>query len=254
MNGTAQSARGLARDVRNTLGSHHGTDMVVFPPTAFLSLAHAALQGGRIQVGAQDIHPRAKGAFTSGTSAAMVKSLGCTWTLVGHSERRAWFGDSDARVAEKLAIALAEGLCPILCVGETLEQRNAGQTTAVVHRQISSAVEAHRSQALTRLVIAYEPVWAIGTGVTASVVQASEVHQQIRGIVAGHFGSDFAEQLRIQYGGSVKPDNAASLMADEHIDGALVGGASLDARSFSRIVHAAGRRGYPAAATWEAHR
>ncbi len=242
MNGTLASATRLAADVRNGLGSHHAADIVVFPPAPFLGVAQGKLAGSSVHVGAQDIHPMASGAYTSGTSAPMVESLGCRFTLVGHSERRAWFGDSDLRVAEKLSAALAAGLTPVLCVGETLAERDGGRTFDVVERQLDVALAAHGAAALSKLVVAYEPVWAIGTGRTATPEQAQEVHAFIRGRVSARLGDAFGAALRIQYGGSVKPANAAALMACPDIDGALVGGASLDARSFGQIVMAASKR------------
>ena len=241
MNGDLASAQQLAAAVRNSLGSHHGAQVVVFPPAPFLSVVHTRTRGSAVELGAQDIHPEAKGAYTSGVSAEMVRSIGCQWTLIGHSERRAWFGDSDTRVAEKLAVALTAGLHPVLCVGESLAERQQNRTFDVLGRQLDAALGSHRATALSELVIAYEPVWAIGTGLTASPEQAQEVHAWIRGRVAQGLGAPFAEALRVQYGGSVKPDNAAALAACPDIDGALVGGASLDARSFAQIVYAATR-------------
>ena len=241
MNGTLRSAQALASDVRNKLGSAHGADVVVFPPTVFMGAVHGVLRGGSVKVGAQDIHPESKGAYTSGTSAEMVTSMGCGWTLIGHSERRGWFGDSDARVAAKLAAALRQGLSPILCVGESLAERERGQTISVVARQLDSALGAHKADALGTLVIAYEPVWAIGTGLTATPEQAQEVHAAIRAHLAATHGEGLSSAVRIQYGGSVSPDNAAALLACPDIDGALVGGASLDAMKFTRIVRAATR-------------
>lgn len=241
MNGTLASAQPLAVELRNRLGSHHAADIVVFPPAVFLQMVQAKMAGSSVRVGAQDVHPMPAGAYTGGTSAAMVRSLGCRFALVGHSERRAWFGDSDARVAEKLAAVLAEGLTPVLCVGETLEERRAERTFDVVERQLDTALAAHRGPALAGLVVAYEPVWAIGTGLTATPDQAQPVHAHIRRFVAARLGEPFGAALRIQYGGSVKPDNAAALMACPDVDGALVGGASRDARAFAQIVLAASR-------------
>ncbi|MFT4625742.1 MAG: triosephosphate isomerase [Myxococcota bacterium] len=242
MNGDLASCESLAGDLRRTLGSHHGAEIVVFPPAAVLVPIQRKLANSAISVGAQDIHPKAKGAYTSGLSAPMVASIGCQWTLVGHSERREWFGDSDARVAEKLHAALEHGLKPILCIGETLAERQSGRTDAVLHRQLSSAFAGLGASELTQLVLAYEPVWAIGTGVTASPDQAQATHASIRAFVASELGDAFASALRIQYGGSVKPGNAAALMACPDINGALVGGASLDARDYAAIVRAATRQ------------
>jgi triosephosphate isomerase len=242
MNGDLAAAETLAAELRRSLGSHHGAEIVVFPPTPFIVPVHRKLAGSAVTVGAQDIHPHPKGAYTSGMSAAMAASAGCTWTLVGHSERRTWFGDSDKRVAEKLRAGLDLGLKVILCVGETLAERQSGQTMSVLHRQLDTAFGSLAAGALADLVLAYEPVWAIGTGVTATPAQAQETHAGIRAHVATHFGDGFAQALRIQYGGSVKPHNAAELMACADINGALVGGASLKALDFSAIVRAAAKQ------------
>ncbi len=243
MNGTLSSARQLAADLRNALGSYHGVDIVVFPPAPFLPVVQSKLGGSGVQVGAQDVHPKASGAYTSGTSAPMVQSLGCSWTLVGHSERRAWFGDNDERVGHKLAAALAHGLNPVLCVGESRAEREGERTIHVIEQQLGSALATYDAGRLGSLVVAYEPVWAIGTGLTATPEQAQAVHAFIRGWLARRFGPAFGEAARIQYGGSVNADNAAALLACPDIDGALVGGASLDARSFAQIVYAASRTG-----------
>ena len=242
MNGTLSWAQELASELRNSLGSCHGADIVVFPPTAFLGIVQGVLRGGSVKVGAQDVHPEASGAYTSGCSVEMVTSFGCRWTLVGHSERRAWFGDSDARVGAKLSAALEGGLTPILCVGESLSEREAGQTFAVVARQLDSAFGSRSPDTLGGVVIAYEPVWAIGTGLTASPAQAQDVHAFIRKHVAASLGEAFAAGVRIQYGGSVSGDNAAALLSCPDIDGALVGGASLKPLQFTRIVRAATRK------------
>ena len=239
MNGTLQSAEHLAHALRRGLGSFHGVEIVVFPPAPFLVPVHGVLRGSSMSVGSQDLHPEDSGAFTSGLSGAMVNSLGGRWTLVGHSERRAWFGDTDARVAAKLRAALRANLRPLLCVGETLAERDAGRTLDVCQRQLDTALQNHGAGALSELVVAYEPVWAIGTGRTATPEQAQQVHAFIRQHLAQTHGQAFATALRIQYGGSVKPSNARALLSCEDIDGALVGGASLDAQAFQSIVFAA---------------
>ncbi len=242
MNLTLPVAERLARELRSRLGSHRGSQLVVFPPFVFVELCRRVFRDSAVEVGAQDVHPLPRGAYTSGVSAEMLASVGCTRVLVGHSERRAWFGDTDARVAEKLGAALGAGLAPVLCVGETLQERQSGTTASVLARQLDTALAAHRAAALSKLVIAYEPVWAIGTGVTATPGQAQETHAFVRAHVARHFGAAFADALRIQYGGSVTADNAAALLACADIDGALVGGASLDARAFTAIARAGARR------------
>ncbi len=240
MNLELDAALRLAGDLRGKLGSQRGARLLVFPPFPYLFPVLAKLRDSAFEVGAQDVHAKASGAFTSGVSASMVRSLGCTSVLVGHSERRSVFGDTDAIVADKLRAVLGEGLFPVFCIGETLAERQAGRTFDVLARQLT-VLEAHAPAALARLVIAYEPVWAIGTGVTATPAQAQEVHAQIRGWVAGHLSAEFAARVPIQYGGSVNGDNAAALLAGPDIDGALVGGASLDVMAFSKIVLAAAR-------------
>ena len=232
------SATALASELRNRLGSHRGAEVIVFPPFPFLVPVADRLRESVIGVGAQDLHTEASGAYTSAVSAQMIVSSGCSHVLVGHSERRAVFGDDEKIVAEKLSVALAGGLKPVLCVGESLQQRQAGETFAVVQSQLDSALSEHTAAALSDLVVAYEPVWAIGTGLTATPEQAQEIHANIRARVANHFGPSFAEALRIQYGGSVKPANAVGLLAQDDIDGALVGGASLKADDFTSIVRA----------------
>ncbi len=232
------SATALTSELRNRLGSHRGAEVIVFPPFPFLVPVAERLRESAIGVGAQDLHTEASGAYTSAVSAEMIVSSGCSHVLVGHSERRAVFGDEEKIVAEKLSVALAAGLRPVLCIGETLEQRQAGQTFAVVRSQLDSALGEHTASALSDLVVAYEPVWAIGTGLTATPEQAQEIHASIRAHVADHLGLGFAAALRIQYGGSVKPANAVGLLGQDDIDGALVGGASLKAEDFASIVRA----------------
>ena len=234
-----EAAMTLASGLRNRLGSHRGAEVLIFPSFPYLRPVSQRLRECAISVGAQDLHVEAKGAFTSGVSATMIRSIGCTHVLIGHSERRSVFGDDDALVARKLTVALGAGLIPVLCVGESLSEREGGQTFAVLERQINSALRAHTSAALDTLIIAYEPVWAIGTGLTATPEQAQEVHAWLRGHLGSLLGATFAEGVRLQYGGSVKPGNAAGLLAQPDIDGALVGGASLDAESFAEIVRAA---------------
>jgi len=242
MNLSADDAVRLGADLRARLGSQRGVRLVVFPPYPFLVPVLAKLRDSAIEVGAQDVHPEASGAYTSGVSAPMVRSLGCTTVLVGHSERRSHFGDGDALVAQKLRAVLAESLAPILCVGETLAERQRGRTDEVITRQLSTALAQHTPTALAKLVVAYEPVWAIGTGLSATPEQAQAVHASIRGWLASRISPDLAARVPLQYGGSVKPDNAEALLACPDIDGALVGGASLDAASFARIARTAIRR------------
>ncbi len=241
MNLSLSQAQRLAAELRNQLGSQRAAHVVVLPPSPFLAPVAQKLSDSAVWVGAQDVHAEASGAYTSGVAAPMVASLGAGWTLVGHSERRAYFGDSDARVGDKLGAALSAGLRVILCVGESLDERRADRTFEVVTRQLDAALGGRSAGALASLVIAYEPVWAIGTGLTATPAQAQEAHAFIRGHLSSRLGPAFAQALRIQYGGSVKPDNAAAIIAQPDVDGALVGGASLDAAAFVRIVRACGR-------------
>ena len=228
----------LASEVRNRLSAQRAVDVVVFPPFPFLAPVADRLRESRIGLGAQDLHTAEKGAFTGAVSASMLTSVGAQWVLVGHSERRQVFGDSDNVVAAKLRVALAHKLRPVLCIGETLQEREAGQTFAVLGRQLDSALSGLTPSALSTLVLAYEPVWAIGTGKVATPEQAQETHAWIRRHIADALGAGFASALRIQYGGSVKGDNAAGLLGQADIDGALVGGASLQADEFAAIVRA----------------
>lgn len=239
MNLDFEVAMDLASGLRNRLGSHRGAESIVFPSFPYLRPVSQRLRESAIGVGAQDLHVEAKGAFTSAISASMIKSVGCTHVLIGHSERRSVFGDDDALVARKLTVALEAGLIPVLCIGETLTERESSRTFAVLERQLDTALRAHTAAALEKLIVAYEPVWAIGTGLTATPEQAQEVHAWVRGHIGALLGDAFAARLRIQYGGSVKPSNAAGLLSQPDIDGALVGGASLKAESFAEIVRAA---------------
>lgn len=213
-------------------------DVAVCPPAVYLHDVAATLAGSNIGLGAQNMSDQAEGAFTGEVSGAMLKDLGCKYVILGHSERRQLFGETDASVNAKLKKSLADGLIPIVCVGETLDEREAGTTAQVVAEQVRGSLADLTAQQASQIVIAYEPVWAIGTGKTATPEQAEEVHAQIRGLLTELFG-DVADTIRIQYGGSVKPDNAAELLGKPNIDGALVGGASLKADSFAAIVKAA---------------
>jgi triosephosphate isomerase len=215
-------------------------EVVWCPPLPYL---HEAIQlaGGRVGVGAQNLAEADAGAYTGEVSGAMLADCGVSHVIVGHSERRALYGESDAVVAAKLRRALAAGLTPILCVGETLEEREAGETAAVVSRQLSAAVEGLSVAELARVVLAYEPVWAIGTGRTATPEQAQDVHALLRAQLRG-LDAKVSDSAKILYGGSVKPGNAASLFAQPDIDGGLIGGASLVAADFAAIVAAADRR------------
>ena len=215
---------------------HHRDEIVVCPPYIDLQAALESAKGSQIAIGAQDVYWKDEGAFTGEISSPMLVALGCTHVIIGHSERRQYFAETDDTVNLKLKAALEHGLTPIVCVGEVLEERDAGLTEDVLRRQCLRAFNAISAKKAAKLVIAYEPVWAIGTGKTATPQMASDAHLLIRGEAAKAFGDEFAGQLRILYGGSVKPENATALMSEEEIDGALVGGASLDPKSFAAIV------------------
>jgi triosephosphate isomerase (TIM) len=216
-----------------------GVEVGVFPPFPYIADAARRCAGRGVFVGAQNCHAQPAGAFTGEVAASMLKDVGATHVILGHSERRQFCGEDDAAVREKLAAALAHGLVPIVCVGETLAERQGNRTFDVIRRQLEGALAGFDAAQLAGLVLAYEPVWAIGTGVNATPAQAVEVHRFIRGLCAERFGAKFAAALRIQYGGSVKSENAAELLCQDEIDGALVGGASLEPRSFLSIVQAA---------------
>jgi len=235
-----RDADALASALKRALVDHTGVDLAVAPPFVSIPAVVARLQHSGIGVAGQDLHPEVQGAFTGAVSGEMLAQAGCALVLVGHSERRSLFGDIDAVVATKLQAAYRAGLRPILCVGETLAQRDAGLAHQVVATQLDAALAALSIDQLLQLTLAYEPVWAIGTGRTASPDQAQEMHAGIRAWLAARYPREVPATIRIQYGGSVKPDNAAGLLSQPDIDGALVGGASLTAELFAGIVAAAG--------------
>ena len=238
MNKTPAEAKALIAAIRAELdGLDCPVEVVVCPPFVALAVAAEALKGSRIGLGAQTMHAAASGAFTGEVSAAMLVETGVKYVILGHSERRTLFGETDAAVNAKTQAALAAGLTPIICVGETLQEREANRTADVVTSQLKGSL-AGLGAALERCVIAYEPVWAIGTGRTATPGQVQEVHALIRRVLAELAGGKVANGVRIQYGGSMKPDNAAELMAQPDIDGGLIGGAALKADSFAAIVKA----------------
>jgi triosephosphate isomerase len=237
MNGLIQEARDLATGLRKELGSHSGPpEILVCPPFLALIAVREVLEGSPIRIGAQDVHWEAKGAFTGEVSTAMLKDVGCTAVILGHSERRHIMGETNEMVNRKVKACLAAGLLPIVCVGELLEERNMGVTREVVERQITKGLDGLSPDEVAKIVIAYEPVWAIGTGKTATPRQAEEVHHYVRKLVTQKSGEAVGKGIRILYGGSVSPDNVKELMAEEDIDGALVGGASLKVESFVNIV------------------
>lgn len=218
------------------IAGHDRDEIVVCPPYIDLHTAVAAAKGTNVFVGAQNMHWEKEGAFTGEISAPMLNAIGVSHVILGHSERRQYFNETDDSVNRKLEYALESGLTPIVCVGEVLEEREAGLTEDVLRRQCMRAFNGISAKKAAKLTIAYEPVWAIGTGKTATPPMAADAHAVIRHEAAKAFGDDFGSALRILYGGSVKPDNATSLMSEEEIDGALVGGASLDAKNFTKIV------------------
>ncbi|AGA34765.1 Triosephosphate isomerase [Thioalkalivibrio nitratireducens DSM 14787] len=239
MNGSVTSNRELLSALKQAIPGGDRVDVAVCPPAVYLPDVVDQLHGGPIAVGGQDCSDETAGAYTGEIAASMLKEVGCEYVIVGHSERRARQGEDSAWVARKFIAAQAAGLVPILCVGEQLSDREAGRTDAVVAEQLDAVLDLAGVAAFERSVVAYEPVWAIGTGLTATPDQAAEVHGLIRARVAAR-DSAVAAGLRILYGGSVKADNAAGLFALPDIDGGLIGGASLDARSFVAIVDAAG--------------
>jgi len=228
--------REFFRDFLPQVSGHSRDEIVVCPPYVDLAVAVEAAKGSNVTIGGQNVHWKAEGAFTGEISAPMLLSLGVTHAIIGHSERRQYFGETDDTVNLRLKAALEAGLTPICCVGEVLEEREAGLTDDVLRRQCVRAFHAISAKKAAKLVVAYEPVWAIGTGKTATPELAAEAHAVIRKEATEIFGEGFAARLRILYGGSVKPENASALMAQEEIDGALVGGASLDPKSFAAIV------------------
>jgi triosephosphate isomerase len=238
MNLTKAEAVALAKGVAEKTPRDGKVEVAVCPPAVYLDAVAAALQGSSVGLGAQNVYFENNGAFTGELSTAMLLDVGCKYVIVGHSERRQLMGETDADVNKKAQKALAAGLIPIICVGETLAQREAGQTLNVVQSQFDGSLAGISAADMNKVVIAYEPVWAIGTGKVATTAQAEEVHAALRGLLQSRYNSEVAEAVRIQYGGSVKPDNAAELLAQPNIDGALVGGASLKADSFLGVLPA----------------
>jgi triosephosphate isomerase len=233
---TVHEAVAFAKEFKSVVKDVSGVDIVIAPPFTAVHAVAEAVRASNVAVAAQDLYWEREGAFTGEISAAMVREAGAEYAIVGHSERRRLFGDTDVTVNRKLAAALAADLTPIVCVGETLEERDGGATLQVLDRQVRDGLDGLTPEQLNELVIAYEPVWAIGTGRTATAAQAQEAHAHIRGRLRQWFGGDSAERCRIVYGGSVKPDNIAELVREADVDGALVGGASLEVRSFGQIV------------------
>lgn len=240
MNATLAEAVRLTQEIVSAVATETEVEVVLCPPFTALAKTAELLKGTAVGLGAQDVHWEPSGAFTGEISPGMLKDLGCQFCIIGHSERRKLFMETDAGVHQKLQALLSHGIKPILCVGETLTQRKSGTTLTIVEGQLKAALEGISHPNLAdQMVIAYEPVWAIGTGVNATPTQAQEVHQAIRAWLHGRFGETAARQIRIQYGGSVKPENAGEILMQPDVDGALVGGASLQSKGFLSIIQAA---------------
>ncbi len=238
MNKTADEGAGLVRELVQELADSDSADVAVCPPFTALAAVAAEVRGTHVDLGAQNMHWEASGAYTGEVSAGMLLALGCKYVILGHSERRQLFGETSETVNRKLQAALAAELSPIVCVGEKLEEREAGRTEEVVFGQVRDSLADLDSKGMIKVTLAYEPVWAIGTGKTATPEQAQEVHAGIRKLLGETFGKACAEAVRIQYGGSVKPANAKTILAQADVDGALVGGASLKAADFAAVVRA----------------
>ena len=236
MNKTVAEALDLVRSLKLELANIKEADIVVCPPFTALSEVSKAILDSNIRLGAQDISPNKVGAFTGEIAAVMLKEFSIRYVIVGHSERRQYQKESDELVAKKVAACHAASLKPIVCIGETLAEREAEQTESVLERQLRGSLAGFDHEQMTETILAYEPVWAIGTGKTATTGQAQQAHHFIRGVLKALFDETVARRVRIQYGGSVKPSNARELMSQADVDGALVGGASLEVRSFSDII------------------
>ncbi|HET9834325.1 MAG TPA: triose-phosphate isomerase [Vicinamibacterales bacterium] len=233
---TVAEASAFVTDLRGAVKNASGVQIVVGPPFTAIHAAAQAARGSNIEVSAQDLYWEKQGAFTGEISATMIKEAGAAYVIIGHSERRQLFGETDAIVNRKVLSALGQGLTPIMCIGETLDERERSETLSVLDRQIKDGLDGVTAEQIASLVLAYEPVWAIGTGRNATAAQAGEAHAHIRTRLRQWFGADAAEKCRVIYGGSVKPDNIRELIAEPDVDGALVGGASLEVKSFAEIV------------------
>jgi triosephosphate isomerase len=236
MNKTVGEALDLVRELKTSLSGIKGVEVAVAPPYTALYAVHRELVGSPIHLAAQNLYWEEKGAFTGEVSPLMLKEIGCYYVIIGHSERRQFFGETDETVNRRIKAGLAQGLKVIFCIGETLREREEGKTFSVIERQVDGGLRGLGEPEMKDIVIAYEPVWAIGTGKTATPEQAEEVHRFIRGRLEKLYSRGVSEEIRIQYGGSVTPENIQRLMNQPDIDGALVGGASLKAESFSKIV------------------
>lgn len=240
MNNDLSQSVNLISEIKNAVaGKELNAEVIICPPFISLETASALVKDTNVKLGAQNMYFEESGAYTGEISASMLKSVGCEYVILGHSERRAIFGETDEIINQKNKKAISSGLKPIFCVGETLEQRENGTTNQVIEGQVKNGLAEISAEELASVIVAYEPVWAIGTGKTATPEQAQEVHEFIRNLIKELYSADSAENLTIQYGGSVKPDNAQTLLAQPDIDGALVGGACLKAGSFIDIVQSA---------------
>lgn len=239
MNTSRAEAVALAQTVALRVGQQASVDVAVCPPFPYLEAVGQTVQGSAVGLGGQNMYFKDSGAYTGEVSPVMLCDVGCRYVILGHSERRQFFGETDEIINQKVHAALAVGLIPIVCVGEVLEDREAGRTQEVVRRQFDGSLAGLTAEQAAKLVIAYEPVWAIGTGKVATKEQAEEVHLDLRKMLTARYNASVADQIRIQYGGSVKPSNAAELLSQPNVDGALVGGASLAAEDFLAIVAAA---------------
>ncbi|OHE83001.1 MAG: triose-phosphate isomerase [Verrucomicrobia bacterium RIFCSPLOWO2_12_FULL_64_8] len=239
MNKTAAEGAALAKEIVGEVGREPSVDILLCPPFTALESVARAIEGTAIKLGAQNMHPEKSGAYTGEVSAEMLRAMFCTHVILGHSERRAYFKETDAFINQKVRMALKNQLKPILCVGETLQEREAGSTLTVVQTQVEQGCAGVAKEQATNVVVAYEPVWAIGTGKVATTDQAQEVHAYIRSLLTKLYGEPIAQKVRILYGGSMKPANAPDLLAQKDIDGGLIGGASLESRSFVDLVKSA---------------
>ncbi len=242
MNLDRAKAVALAEGVAKAAASVEGVDMAVCPPSCYLEAVGKAVAGSKVALGAQNMYHEKEGAFTGELSASMLLDVGCKYVILGHSERRHILGETDADINKKVLAALAAGLSPIVCVGELLSEREAGKTAEVIRTQFDGSLAGLTEEQMLKIVIAYEPVWAIGTGKVATPQQAEEVHSDLRKLIANRYNQNVADSICIQYGGSVKPDNAAELLAQPNIDGALVGGAALKVDQFMGIVAGATKK------------
>jgi len=239
MNKTPAEGAELAKEVAAFVKKDGSVEVVVCPTAVSLDRVSRVIEDSAVKLGAQNLYPKASGAYTGEISAEMLREVFARYVILGHSERREYFGESDAFVNQKVKFSLENNLGPILCIGETLDQREAGDTLAVVKTQLLGGLEGVSEADLPKVVVAYEPVWAIGTGKTATPEMAQEVHASIRSLLSEKYGPSVSSKVRILYGGSMKPANARELLAQPDIDGGLIGGASLDAKSFSELVASA---------------